>query len=522
MTNLFISLLVIVIISVLAPLIARLIPKQFIPETVLLIAVGAVLGPNMLGVIQSDSEVIDFLSEIGCAFLFLLAGSEINPKSLSGSDGRHGLLAWIVSFVAGLALAFIIPFIADGNQGIIATALLLTTTALGTLIPILKDKGILGTRMGDLIISYGTWGELMPILAIAVLLSARSGMVTGVILFAMFMICILIGAMGSNAVKSGSRFYQFIRDKAETNSQMTVRVVVLLLLLLVTFSSIFGFDIVLGAFAAGFVLRYIMPERGNESLEKKLQGIAHGFFVPLFFVVSGCEIDLHAVQKQPLLMVLFILTLLLIRTVPIVVSLSSRKKIREEITIHGRFSVAFYCTMALPLIVAITNIAVRNEIMTSDTASVLVAAGAVTVFLMPLLGSLTYRIVDAETGNAIKEIVHDPGSFMGIMKAHIELGHKRAMEYRTSMTEEIKKRIEDIKDPAEREDVRNTLNRHYSEHHALTSRHLAEQHDIFVRHHEELKEVYSKYHVSDMPEELFRQLEDLNSDTKDDPEERKD
>lgn len=507
MASHFISLLLIVSISAIVPLIAKAIPKQFIPETVLLIVSGALLGPHMSGLILSDSESIKFLSEMGCGFLFLLAGSEIDPKSLSGADGKHGLLSWIVSFIVGIVFAFIMPSIASGKQGVMAVGLLMTTTALGTLMPILKDKGIIGTRVGDLIISYGTWGELATVVAVAVLLSARSGWITGLILLLLFIICVVIGILGSKAVKSGSKLYEFIKEKAETNSQMTVRVVILLLVALITFSAVFDLDIVLGAFAAGFVLRHVLPEKENESLHRKLNGISYGFFVPLFFVVSGCGINLNAVRKRPMLMVVFILSLMLIRAVPIVLSLSFRKSVRKELSIHSRFSVAFYCTMALPLIVAITNIAVKNNIMEQDTASVLVAAGAATVFLMPLLGSLTYKIVDSETGGAIVEIAHDPTSFREIMRQHIELGHKKAHEYSESLKEGINNKIDSIENPSEKAEFKEIVKRHYEEQHNLTATQLHQQQKMHERHREEFQKIYSKYHAGIVGEKEFDQYE---------------
>ncbi len=153
-----------------------------------------------------------------------------------------------------------------------------------------------------------------------------------------------------------------------------MRVTVLLLVALVTLSALFNLDAVLGAFAAGFVLRYVIPE-GNHSLEHKLDGIAFGFFVPLFFVVSGAKINLYAVLADPLLLIGFIASLLLIRAVPIFVSLSTDRETRA-MSSHNRVTVALYCTTALPLIVAVTSVATKAGAMSQEVASVLVASGS--------------------------------------------------------------------------------------------------------------------------------------------------
>ena len=441
----FISLAIIALISAVVPVIAHLIPRNILPETVLLIAAGALLGPNMAGVIRADNEEIVFLADLGCAFLFLLAGYEIDPKSVVGRDGKHGLLTWIVTFAVGLGLSLLMPSLAEGKQGLIATALLMTTTALGTLMPILKDRALMGTREGDLVLAYGTWGELATVLAVAILLSVRTGWQTALILFAFFLICIWFGAAGMRNVRKGTAIFRFLESRADSTSQTMVRVTILMLVVLVTFSSIFDLDIVLGAFAAGFILRFIVPE-GNKTLEMKLDAIAYGFLIPLFFVVSGCKIDLRAVSERPGLLLFFIAALVLVRCIPIVVSLAVRKDTRSEMTWHNRLSVAFYGTTALPLIVAITGITVGRGIMEEDVASVLVAAGAITVFLMPFLASASYHVSDAEPIDAIREITHDPGHIREIIHEHIERKHEKAEAYRNEAVMRIRNKPDSEKD----------------------------------------------------------------------------
>ena len=275
----FVSLAVIAFISAVIPMVAKSIPRRLVPETVLLLLAGSLLGPHGFHIIDSHADSIHMLSEMGCALLFLLAGFEIDPKSVTGEDGRHGLYTWIVTFILAVGAAMAVPIFAQGREGILATALLLTTTALGTLMPILKERGLMGTRIGDLILSYGTWGEVAVVLCVAVLLSTRATWQTAAILGGLFLLCVWIALMGSKSVKDGNALYRFLDSKAGASSQTPVRVTLLLLILLVTFSAVFELDIVLGAFAAGFVLRYIIPT-GSHALETKLEGMAFGLQYP--------------------------------------------------------------------------------------------------------------------------------------------------------------------------------------------------------------------------------------------------
>jgi len=429
MTVDLVSLAIIALVAAACPIVAKLIPNKLVPETVFLLIAGALLGPNMTGAIVL-TDAVGLLSDLGLAFLFLLAGYEINPKSLTGSQGKRGLATWCVSIV----LAFLFVHFASGlfsnELESVAIAIALTTTALGTLMPILKERGLMGTQVGESVLAYGTWGELGPVLAMALLLSTRAEWKTVLILLAFVALCVVAAVVPAKAKKAGHKLFNFLTENAEGTSQTMMRVTVLLLVGLVALSAAFDLDIVLGAFAAGFVLRYIIPE-GDHALEHKLDGVAYGFLIPVFFVASGAKIDLMAVFQQPVVLVGFIVLLLLIRTVPIFVALATGKDTRS-ISTHNRLTIALYCTTALPIIVAVTSVAVSANAMSQETASVLVAAGAITVFLMPLMGMLTYRVADAKPIEAVKEISRNPRDIGDILREHWELermlARKEALE----------------------------------------------------------------------------------------------
>ena len=414
----FISLFVAALVAACAPLIARIIPRGLVPETVILLLAGALLGPHMAGVVNL-TESIDMISELGLAFLFLLAGYEIDPKDLASSQGKKGLAAWAVSFALAFGAMAASGLLAQNGIGALAVAIALTTTALGTLMPIINERGLKGTPVGTAILSFGTWGELCPVLAMALLLSSRSEWQTLLILAAFVALCVVAAVIPAKARRAGHRVYDFLASKRNTTSQTFVRICVVLLIGLVTVSAVFDLDIVLGAFAAGFVLRYVVPE-GDHELESKLEGIGYGFLIPVFFVVSGAKINLAGVGAEPLLLVGFIVALLLVRAVPIAVALSLGRG-KEELSMHNRITVALYCTTALPLIVAVTSVATKSGAMSQDTAGVLVAAGAVTVFLMPLLASLTYRVIDAKPIEAVHEIAAHPSDIRTILHDHLEM-----------------------------------------------------------------------------------------------------
>lgn len=416
----FASLAVIALIAALAPVIVRFIPGRVVPETVILIFAGALLGPYALQLIAVD-EVTSFLSELGLAFLFLLAGYEIDPKSLTGKQGKAGLAAWAVSFAIGLAIMLAASHFASiQTMDAIAVAIALTTTAIGTLMPILKERGLMGTPVGDAVLAFGTWGELAPIVAIALLLGTRAAWQSTLILAAFLLVSVCLAVFGKGVRKHAGRIYSYLAEGADTLSQTTVRLVVLLLVTLLALAELAQLDIVLGAFAAGFILRYVIPE-ASESFESKIEGIAYGFFIPLFFIISGCKIDFGAVASYPLMMFGFIVMLLLVRGVPILVALAHCQE-TKAMGRAARVSVSLYCVTALPLIVAVTSVAVKAGVMSADIASVLVAAGAVTVLVMPFLAMLAMNVADMQPLQAAHEIASSPQQAASVIADHWALG----------------------------------------------------------------------------------------------------
>lgn len=166
MTVDLVSLTMIMLVAAFCPIVTQMIPGKVVPQTVLLLLAGALMGPHMGQVIDVDQS-IELLSELGLAFLFLLAGYEIDPKELTGHQGKVGLATWLATIALAAAIVTLVPYFSAHDMNGAAAIIVLTTTALGTLMPILKERNLEGTPVGDAVIAYGTWGELGPVLAMA-------------------------------------------------------------------------------------------------------------------------------------------------------------------------------------------------------------------------------------------------------------------------------------------------------------------------------------------------------------------
>jgi Kef-type K+ transport system membrane component KefB len=176
-----------------------------------------------------------------------------------------------------------------------------------------------------------------------------------------------------------------VRRGAETSGQTQVRLVVLLLVTLGAAATVFDLDLVLGAFAAGFVLRALLPD-GHVALEHKLEGLAFGLLIPVFFITSGMAIDPRAIVEKPGDLALFVFFVLLLRGGAVYIA-TRTTRVAGRPVFDGRESMAMalFASTGLPIIVAVTTVAVGAGQMTPTNASVLMAGGALTVLVCPFL-----------------------------------------------------------------------------------------------------------------------------------------
>lgn len=373
----FTSLLVIVIAAALAPIVVDVVPWTRPPVVVIEILLGIIIGQQVLGLAEVD-PLIDFLSNFGLAFLFFLAGFEIDFEQIRGRSARLGVVGWLVS----LALAFGIAALLEW-QDLVASAefigLCLATTALGTLMPILRDAGELGTRFGTFVIGAGTVGEFGPIILIAFLFSDL-GAEGSTLLLLLFAACSIAGAVIATRYRP-PRIIRLLAETMHASAQFPVRLSIALLVALVYLATEEGLDFLLGAFTAGIVIGLVAKTAEAEPLRIKLDGIGFGLLIPIFFIVSGMNFDLDSLFESPSAIVklpIFLGLFLVVRGLPALLYRTDLP--RSELT-----PLALLSATALPLIVAITSIALAGDRMRPDTAAALVGAGMVSVFVYPLL-----------------------------------------------------------------------------------------------------------------------------------------
>jgi Kef-type K+ transport system membrane component KefB len=373
------SFFVIVSVAALAAVTVAVSPSRLVaPVVVVEIALGIVVGPQVLDLAATDS-FIDFFSNLGLGMLFFFAGYEIDFERIRGAPLRLGGGGWLLS--VGLSFGIGAVLAAAGViDSFLYVGAAMATTAIGTLIPILRDGGELKTRFGTYLLAAGGVGEFGPVLLITLFLSTDHPLQEAAILIAFVVLAI---AVAFASIGLAWRGWPALERTLEASSQLAVRVTVVLVFGLVLLASRIGLDVLLGGFVAGLITRAALKGHELHVFESKLTAVGFGFFVPFFFVTSGIGFDLDALGSAGALakLALFFVLFLVVRGAPALLLY------RGVFDRRDRGALAFYSATELPLVVAITTVAIEAGHMKSTTAAGLVGAAMLSTLFYPLIGA---------------------------------------------------------------------------------------------------------------------------------------
>lgn len=368
------SLFWVVLVAALAPLVSRVLPGR-VPAVVFMLIGGILIGPEVFA--HASPDDMSLLSTIGLAFLFLLAGYELEPTLMRQPPGKIAIRSWFVSAALSIGVTLVL-YQAGIINDFVEIAIALTTTALGTLLPIMRDFGIMDGPLGPFIFAAGAAGEFLPIVAMALLLTS-SGPIAGLFSLVGMAAATLVALLLIRWVKRKGWGDKLMLPEHSTG-QTTLRWTLVLLAGLVLVADDFGLDVVLGAFLAGVVLRQWAPVSA-ESLERKLEAVGYGVFIPIFFVTSGMKLDIVSILENPERLLLFFVLLFVVRGLP------QLFMYRGHLDRVQRWQMVFLTATALPLLVALADVGTESGLMLPENAAALVGAGALSVLVFPLVAT---------------------------------------------------------------------------------------------------------------------------------------
>jgi Kef-type K+ transport system membrane component KefB len=390
----FTNLLIVAAAGLLAPLALGFLPRLRLPAVVLEIVLGIVIGPSGLGWVEPDLPV-SILALVGLAFLLFLSGLEIDVERLRGPilklTGSGFALSFGIAIILGLGLK------AGGFvKSPLFVAIVLVSSSLGVLVPVLQDSGNAGSSFGQLVIAAGSIAEFGAIILLSLFFSGKGSTSTAgtLILLGMFGLAVALVGVAIAGVERSISLSRVLRRLQDTTAQIRVRAAFVLLIGFTALADQVGVATILGAFAAGALLSTIdRDDMTHPQFRPKLEAAGFGVFIPVFFVTSGLRFDLNAlfasaatVARVPL----FLIAIYLARGLPAIVYVRLLGRTRSV-------TAGVLQATSLTFTVTATQIGLQLGVVTQATAAGLVAAGLLSVVISPALALMLLRRERSDT-----------------------------------------------------------------------------------------------------------------------------
>jgi Kef-type K+ transport system membrane component KefB len=374
------DLVVVVLVALAAPILVDLLPRIRLPSVVVELGAGIVIGPSVLGWVGLDTP-LQLLSSLGLAFLLFLAGLEIDLDRLRDPVARLAGRAFLASMVlaggVGLGLHAL-----GAEGGPLFLAVVLLSTSLGVIVPLLKDEGEAATDFGQLVMVAGSLAEFGSLVLLTLLFStgdSASSPEVRVVLLVAFALAVGVAGLAIARTWRSPWLSDALNRLDDTSAQLRVRAAIVVLVVFVTLAAHLGVEAILGAFVAGALLRAADRDRERTQFGMKLEAIGFGFLVPIFFVASGIRFDLDALLGSGSALgwvVCFLLGLLVVRALP---SLLYRPQFGDRRAAVG--GVLQATSLSFPVVAA--HIGQEIGQLDAETGAALVAAGLLSVVLFP-------------------------------------------------------------------------------------------------------------------------------------------
>lgn len=388
----YVPLLVITFLALIVPVLVSRMPFLRLPIVVGEILAGMIIGRSGMNLI-SPSPTLTFLAEFGFAFLMFLSGLEVSLDTLTSSSGpterrspfwQRPIPLTMVSFSLTLLLAFIagqILTMVGLARSPILMGLILSTTSLGIVMPILKERGLTRSGYGQSLLVSALVSDFVTLLLLSLAIAITStGFTPNLLLFMVLLAAFVFLANISRRLTRVPVLTRIVEELSHATAQIRVRGSFALMVVFVVLAESLGIEMILGAFLAGAIVSASSQEH-ESPLRMKLDAIGYGFFIPIFFINVGVQLDLKALlasHSALLLVPILILAGYLVKILPMLLfrlSFSWRETLGAGVLLSSRLS----------LIIAASAIALELGAITTATNSAIILMAIFTCTVSPLL-----------------------------------------------------------------------------------------------------------------------------------------
>ncbi len=404
----FVPLLLITVLAVVVPLVTSRLKRIQLPIVVGEILAGVIIGRSGLDLVSS-SPILDFLKEFGFAFLMFLSGLELDFNLLTGGAAPNsGPSRWRRPLpLAGLVFAGTLALGILGGQllsrlGVtdhpLLMGLILSTTSLGVVVPVLKERGQLRLPFGQVVLIEASLSDFLTLVLLAVVFAVgRPGPTLNLLLIPLLLVVFLASVRAVQRLARQPLLVRLLGEVTQATAQIRVRAALAFMVAWVVLAQTLGVELILGAFLAGAVAGLLAPSEDSAS-RSKLDAIGYGFFIPIFFIMIGVQFNLGALAGSPSALILFLLLLLLSYLVKVVPAMA----LRALFGAREALAAGVLLSSRLSLIIAASAVALDLGMITDAANSGIILLAVVTTSLSPLVFS---RLIAPAVSQARRGII---------------------------------------------------------------------------------------------------------------------
>ncbi|HGZ8684012.1 TPA: cation:proton antiporter [Staphylococcus aureus] len=393
----FLSLVIVVLAAFLTPIIVNRLNINFLPVVVAEILMGIVIGNSFLNIVERDS-ILNILSTLGFIFLMFLSGLEIDFKAFkkdkrarqgqnndeSSIPGHLNLALTVFAFIMiiSILLAYVFKWLGLVDD-VLLMVIIISTISLGVVVPTLKEMNIMRTTIGQFILLVAVLADLVTMILLTVY-----GAINGQGGSTIWLIGILVVFTAISYIL-GVQFKRmsFLQKLMDGTTQIGIRAVFALIILLVALAEGVGAENILGAFLAGVVVSLLNPD---EEKVEKLDSFGYGFFIPIFFIMVGVDLNIPSLIKEPKLLIIIpilIVAFIVSKLIPVMF-------IRRWFDMKTTIASAFLLTSTLSLVIAAAKISERLNAISAETSGILILSAVITCVFVPIIFKKLFPVPD--------------------------------------------------------------------------------------------------------------------------------
>ncbi|HDE6632658.1 TPA: monovalent cation:proton antiporter family protein [Staphylococcus aureus] len=393
----FLSLVIVVLAAFLTPIIVNRLNINFLPVVVAEILMGIVIGNSFLNIVERDS-ILNILSTLGFIFLMFLSGLEIDFKAFkkdkrarqgqnndeSSIPGHLNLALTVFAFIMiiSILLAYVFKWLGLVDD-VLLMVIIISTISLGVVVPTLKEMNIMRTTIGQFILLVAVLADLVTMILLTVY-----GAINGQGGSTIWLIGILVVFTAISYIL-GVQFKRmsFLQKLMDGTTQIGIRAVFALIILLVALAEGVGAENILGAFLAGVVVSLLNPD---EEMVEKLDSFGYGFFIPIFFIMVGVDLNIPSLIKEPKLLIIIpilIVVFIVSKLIPVMF-------IRRWFDMKTTIASAFLLTSTLSLVIAAAKISERLNAISAETSGILILSAVITCVFVPIIFKKLFPVPD--------------------------------------------------------------------------------------------------------------------------------